>query len=1235
MYISDLELHGFKSFAHKTHVKFDSGITAVVGPNGCGKSNIVDALRWVLGEQRPTLLRSSAMSNVIFNGTAKKKALGMAEVSLTFVNDKGLLPSEYSELTITRRLYRSGESDYLINDTPVRLKDIIDLFMDTGMSSDAYSVIELKMVEEILNDRNNDRRRMLEEAAGVTRYKEKRKQTLRKLDQTNKDLQRLEDILVEVRKKTRSLELQSQRAVKAKGYREELERLDKTVLAFSWRQIRDQQEPLKKQIGAASAKKAELATQLEILEQKEEKLRTELHEKERAENELRRQVQQLSYQKKEKETRSQILQGRIENETGIILQYQKDIEQNEKDLVELGELRTASRNELEKLSAKRDQSAKSLEESGKTFSSLQKSYSDLRRELFELEVAISAKGKKHQDMRSRRIKLESRLENSEGDQKRVQTEIEKLKKEIEASKTKLEEEKAKVQVWSDKIEGAEKRLAGVRETRERLLHERNEAKEQERKVLSRQDAVASEIQLMHHLASSTDAFPESVAWLIEQHKGNFALLSPVSELIQTEEEYAVALEAALGEAQNYVVVETFRDAERASDLLKKQKKGQATFIPLDWISGDDSGSARTIVEGGTASRINPIMERIQTEERYRSVAELLLGHIYLAEELGSDEVAGSGFTDEYRALLTNHRGAAIVTTSGELFTYGGLFKSGSKSHQSGLRLGLKNKLEKLEKSGRSLQKDLDTTRRSLEKIEQQLRELHEQQIREEITTLQKERREKDQTVGKLQSGIQIYERSILEQQAHRERLSLSEGQSRQELEELKPGLEQIDGEIAELREKEETTKASLQKLEDERAIAQNRYNDAQLAHQDISNRTANIEQQLQRADEGTERISGRLKQRGILLEQSRENIRQYREESEQIAGLMGGLTESLEKARLALENAEKESKAEREQIQQQDKELRTLRKDREDQLELLHHLTMAAEKFDLQLESITNSVWETYNLTMEQLLNLQGEGDLRDAEGTEAAEGAEGIENAGAAGDAEKNSEDAGDEKDRFDVDAAKERVSVLRQKLHRIGEVNPLAIEEYQEEKERLDFYEQQMEDLRKAELEMRDTIAEINETATERFNDTFELIRSHFQDVFHRLFEEDDYCDLVLDSDSEDPLEAKVEIRANPKGKRPSNISQLSGGEKTLTAIAFLFAIYLVKPSPFCVLDEVDAPLDDANIERFSGMIRSFSEQTQFIIITHNKKTMSKAEMMYGVTMPETGVSRLVGVRLEDVGT
>ena len=1215
MYISDLELHGFKSFAHKTHVRFDSGITAVVGPNGCGKSNIVDALRWVLGEQRPTLLRSSAMSNVIFNGTAKKKALGMAEVSLTFVNNKGLLPSEYSELTITRRLYRSGESDYLINDTPVRLRDIIDLFMDTGMSSDAYSVIELKMVEEILNDRNNDRRRMLEEAAGVTRYKEKRRQTLRKLDETNKDLQRLEDILVEVRKKTRSLELQSQRAVKAKGYREELVQLDKTVQARSWKQIRDQQEPLKKQIETASAKRAELAKQLESLEQQEEKLRTGLLEKERAENDLRRQVQQLSNQKREKETRSQILKGKIGNEEGVIRQYQADIEQSEKDLVELQELRTTRRGELEKLSAKRDQSAASLEESGKTFSGLQKAYTELRKELFDLEVAISAKGKKHQDMRSNRIRLESRLENSEGDQKRVQGEIERLEKEIRDSKEQLEKEKALVQEFSNKIEAVEKKLAGVRETRETLLNERNEARDQEREVLSRQDAVASEIGLLHHLASSTDAFPGSVAWLMEEHKEEFSVLSPVSELIQTDEGHAVALEAALGEAQNYLVVESFRDAERASALLKKHKKGQATFIPLDWMPKGGAGDAREGLKLRDGSHINPIGNVIKTDGAYRGMAELLLGHVYLMDDgagagaadsgatvdagSASDKAgASSGMTKESREWLQKNREAALVTLSGELISSGGLFKSGSKSHQTGLRLGLKNKLEKLEKQERSLQKELDRTRDVLEQIDQKLAGLNEQQVRDEIATLQKERRERDQTVGKLQSGIQIYDRSILEQQAHRERLALAEGQSQEQLEKLVPELEKIDGEIGALREKEESARTMLQKLEDERAIAQNRYNDAQLKFQDISNRTANIEQDLQRADERTERIEERLEQRRGLLEQSRENVRLYKQESAEIAGMMGGLAEKLEAEQKALELAEQQSKGDREQIQEQDKELRTLRKSWEDQLELLHHLTMAAEKFDLQLETITNTVWETYDLTMDQLM---GEVDLQD---------------------------------ESFDVDAAKERVSVLRQKLHRIGEVNPLAIEEFREEKERLDFYEQQMEDLRKAEAEMRDTIAEINATATERFHETFQLIRTHFQDVFHRLFEEDDFCDLVLDRDSEDPLEAKVEIKANPKGKRPSNISQLSGGEKTLTAIAFLFAIYLVKPSPFCVLDEVDAPLDDANIERFSGMIRSFAEQTQFIIITHNKKTMSKAEMMYGVTMPETGVSRLVGVRLDDVG-
>ncbi|MEX0648777.1 MAG: AAA family ATPase, partial [Balneolaceae bacterium] len=437
MYISDLELHGFKSFAHKTHVKFDSGITAIVGPNGCGKSNIVDALRWVLGEQRPSLLRSSAMSNVIFNGTAKKKALGMADVSLTFVNDKGILPIEYSELTITRRLYRSGDSEYLINGTPCRLKDIMELFMDTGMSSDAYSVIELKMVEEILNDRNNDRRRLFEEAAGVTRYKEKRKQTLRKLDETLKDLQRLEDILVEVRKKARSLELQAEKATKARLHRDELHQLDKAYTLHEFETIQTELEPLKTRISNADKEKKDIGGRVEELESHEENARTLLIEKERNQSEAQRRVNQLHASVREMETNLQITKEKISNEEGVITQHQKDIEQSGKDLAELEELRKISIEKLENFSDEKEKSEESLKKSKERFAEVQQQYTKIRHELYELEISVSDTNKKLNDLQSDRIKLESKLENSEDDQLRIRRDIEDFEDEILNAKGEL------------------------------------------------------------------------------------------------------------------------------------------------------------------------------------------------------------------------------------------------------------------------------------------------------------------------------------------------------------------------------------------------------------------------------------------------------------------------------------------------------------------------------------------------------------------------------------------------------------------------------------------------------------------------------------------------------------------------------------------------------------------------------------------------------------------------------
>ncbi len=1170
MYISDLQLHGFKSFAHKTHVKFDSGITAIVGPNGCGKSNIVDAMRWVLGEQRPSLLRSSAMSNVIFNGTAKKKALGLAEVSLTFVNDKGILPVEYSELTITRRLYRSGDSEYLINNTACRLKDIMELFMDTGMSSDAYSVIELKMVEEILNDRNNDRRRLFEEAAGVTRYKDKRKQTLRKLDETLKDLQRLEDILVEVRKKVSSLEKQAEKAAKAKTFKSELVTLDKAYNLHQYVAIEEELDPLKKRINNAEKEKKEIAKKLENLEQREEKSRTELLEKERAEAEARRHVSQLHSGIREMETQVQILEEKISNEEGFIQQHKKDIEQSRKDLEDLEKLKQASSRKLEGFSDELKQSESSLDESKERFTELQQQYSKVRHELFELEISVSSISQKLSAVQSNRIKLESKLENSEDDRERIRNEIEDLEKLISESNKTLQSEKKRLESLTSDLENRENDLQLVMEQRDSLSEKREEFRDEIRSLQSKADSVRSEMELMQSLAESNDALPSSVAWLTENHSGDFKTLAPVGKLLQTDEDHAAPLEIALGDAVHYLVVETMDDAIKASDLLKQENKGRATFIPLKELKNSYKVESESI------------LQFVDVDKKFKPVAELLLGSVLFAD------------TTEQAVKLISKGGTSAVSSGGDLITSDKILKSGSKDKKAGIRLGLKDKLDKLEKKLGKIQDDQKNKQEELEAILKTIQDLNPGQIRNEISELQQNRRNADQSVSRLQSTIQVYEKNVSELKSRKESISSTEGEAREKLESLSPEQNELQDKIEELNKKQEEKKKELQKLEDERAIAQNRYNDAQLKHQDVKNKAGNLEKEIRRAEEGIDTLNSRLESRKELMKQSDEKITSYKDTIVETKNKLAKAKEQKVTADNKLSEAEEASSRQRGVINEIDKELKELRRNKEVNMELVHHLTMAREKFEMQAESLSEYVWETYGILMNQL--------------------------------EEELPEDTTPEE-------AKKRIAELKQKLNRIGEVNPLAIEEFEEEKERLDFYEEQIQDLQKAEQELRQTIDEINQTATERFNETFKEIRENFKSVFHTLFKEDDNCDLLLEENVEDPLEAKIEIVANPRGKRPSSINQLSGGEKTLTAIALLFAIYLVKPSPFCVLDEVDAPLDDANIERFASMIRQFADETQFIIITHNKKTMSKAEMMYGVTMPETGVSRLVGVKLDEV--
>ena len=1171
MYISELELQGFKSFAHKTKVKFDSGITSIVGPNGCGKSNIVDALRWVLGEQRPSLLRSSAMANVIFNGTAQKKALGMAEVSLTFVNDKGILPIEYSEVTITRRLYRSGDSEYLINGTTCRLKDIMELFMDTGMGSDAYSVIELKMEEEILNDKNNDRRRLFEEAAGVTKYKDQRKKTIRKLESTRKDLQRVDDLLVELRKKARSLEIQAEKAEKAKIYKDELELLDKALTLHDFNKIKDELEPLKERIQNADKEKKEITKGSEELEEADEKARAALIEKERQQAEAQRRVSQLHNAIREADTNLRITREKIENEKKVITEYSKDIESGQEDLEELTELLESSRNKLESYDDEMEKSRKALEDSKKKYGQIQQQYNRERSDLYEIEVELSAANNELNQLQTKRIKIESRLENTEGDLERIDDEITDLNDEIEnmnGEQGLIEKKLDKLVVERDELE---EELETSRQKREQFADKQNEIKDELRTLQSKKESLESEIRLMNDLAASNEAFPGSVKFLIENHRFDFKDMTTVSEIFDTDQKHAVALESVLGDMLNFVVVKTLDDAQRAAKILKENDKGRATFIPLDQLA------ATYPVKDGS------LFDEVKSKREYSALKQLLLGNVLVFDSVEEAYKGTKGQDD-----------AVGVTFDGEVVTDNKFFQSGSKSKNAGIRVGLKDKIEKLEKEEAKISKEIGKLEDYLQQIVEKYEKLDIGKLSQMLKEKEQEVRRLEQQQQSLSSKVSVYQKNIGELVNRKDHLKSSEGTAQEELNSIQPKQKELQQKMLGLDEKQQEKKDLLETLEDERSIAQSRYNDTQLKHQDLKNKVDNLERDVQRAETGIQNVKKRIENRTQLIEESKERIEELTTKTKELQETITVKSEAKKEADENLEKAEEAAAKQRGKINEIEKELKEVRRKKEVNMELVHHLDMAREKMEMQSQALSDHIWETYGILMKQVT-----GELPE----------------------DKTPEEA------------KERISWLKQKLNSIGEVNPLAIEEYKEEKERLDFYEEQIMDLEEAEEQLLETIDEINETATERFNTTFERIRTNFQQVFKTLFEEDDYCDLLIEQDVEDPLEARIEIKAQPRGKRPSGISQLSGGEKTLTAIALLFAIYLVKPSPFCVLDEVDAPLDDANIERFAKMIKNFSENTQFIIITHNKKTMSKAEMMYGVTMPDTGVSRLVGVKLDEV--
>ncbi len=1179
MYLSKLELHGFKSFAGRTQLQFDPGITAVVGPNGCGKSNIVDAVRWVIGEQRARVLRSEKMENVIFNGTAKRRPLGMSEVKLTIENTRGVLPVEYSEVVIGRRLYRSGESEYLLNGVQCRLKDITDLFMDTGMGAGAYSVIELKMIEEILSDNAQDRRRLFEEAAGITKYKLRRAQTMRKLDATQVDLTRLRDLVEEIERRVRSLKRQAKKAARYRELEEELRSLE---LALAWLEysrleqqrsslddeIKNLHDDLEGQNAQQGKQEAELEslrmTQIEreeLLLERESELQRHVDTVRRIEGELRLLSQRLDVCRRDRDRNTSDRAEALDRSQSL-----------ESELDDLRERLAAAKPELEARTAELE---KAREERDRTRDAAEKIRSHVQ-ETREMVGKISEELATRQRQLDR---LESRNELLEQDRNTCAAQIEALQSSVVDVKAELETAHEAVDVAQKAVDIARSELTQAEERKEALESDRETATEVLRRVEKQREAAAAEVQLLSSLVTSYDDFSEAVQYLAERSNDNGDHLMTVADVVACDAADRLAVDAALGDMAACIVVETEEEAVRAMNQLRTEDKGRATFLVLSRLRRTDND-----LETHSPPIGDLLASRVRVQEPYGPVVRLLLHNCLIADDDVEARLIAAELDGTFR----------VFSRTGEWVDSRGLLHGGSANEASsgGLRLGRREQLEEAKERFDRLDEDLTKSLGQVRAVEAALADVQVGPKRELLTEAERGLADAEKVLARVEFRRTSFQDRAHELESRLDAIADTRSRTSDEIRQLETEVKETKVKLDEIRQRRTTVEAEFHEADAESRAAMTVYSDANLSAVQKHNEVDNLERDVKRNHDTIEELTAKAAR--LKLEIEALDV-QLTKETERQSALKDELEHvrsgrpDLEQAVTVAKNQLMETKSE---ISSLESELRKIRQSRELQMREENTRAIRLAEIQTRMEDLVAHIAEDFDIDLMRT-EIEVPEDLLEGD--------------------------------------AREKVHTLRDKIRGMGPVNALALEEYEQEKERYDFLSAQLTDLEKAEETLKETITEINATASARFEETFEAIRVNFCKLFADLFGGEATADVVLEEPS-DPLESAIEVFARPRGKRPSVLAQLSGGEKTLTAIALLFAIYLVKPSPFCILDEVDAPLDDANIARFMKLIRTFAETTQFILVTHNKRTMEAADRMYGVTMQEQGVSSLVGVRFEE---
>ena len=1177
MQLTRLEIKGFKSFGDKITINFNEGVTAIVGPNGCGKSNVVDAIRWVLGEQSTRMLRSEKMDNVIFNGSKSRKAANLAEVSLTFDNTKNILPTDFSQVTLTRRLYRTGESEYRLNDVQCRLKDITDLFLDTGIGADSYSIIELKMIDEIITNKEGSRRNLFEEASGISKYKLRKKQTFSKLKDTEADLERVEDLLFEIEKNLKTLENQAKKTERYYRIKEQYKSLSIMLASFRIVAFSGSLKKIEEQEQKHKVDKSGIVTLIDnhealLQQQKLDSLTKEknLSIQQKATNEF---VAKIRAYESEKKIKNEQLKFQQDKETRLTEELERDKTQLNHVLYN-----------LKRLAEEKAQEDLNLQ-------TVQLQLADLKATVDELRLKQSESRNELNEITGVNTRLQNQVYKTEKDLDILQIQRQSLEQEGQRNMEDTTHKEVELSHFNEvvaslqnRVEAAEKEYKLIVEFENKLQEqviatesELNTIQETTIRESRKLDAKQNEYNLTKSMVDNLEGFPESIRFL--KKNTEWAKNAPLfSDILFCREEYRVAIENYLEPLMNHYVVDTYNEAIRAINLLSNSAQGRAQFFVLDSYEAQDSDLT------GSWTGAVPALNVVEVEKHYQPLCDHLLKNVYLVDD--SNENALNN------AVLP--AGVVLIGKSGKFNKSKHAMAGGSVGLFEGKRIGRAKNLDNLLKVIKLIDIEVADLKARSNGLQDKLSALKSSGRAAEIKQKEHDLNLLNTELITVKTRQEQYVAFIENSLNRKADIANKISSIKDETIALQPLLEEFKNQKQAQNDLLVDKQLAFNELNEYVTIQSNAYNQENIRFHQQQNKISGLIKDLDYRQAQQEGLDSRIKQNNAELAKVKiaiqENLQQADNSDEDLFAMYGQKDE-LEKA---TQQAEQEYYEWRGKITETENEVTVLRR-KKDNAELIEN-ELKDEKNNLKLE--LNALKER--------LSVEFNVDIHEVPETETA-----------AGESEQD---------------VREKTEKLKKQLDDFGAINPLAVEAYNEMNERYNFIQAQKKDLSEAKASLLATIQEIDDTAKEKFMSSFTLVRENFIKVFRSLFNEEDSCDLVL-SDPQHPLESEIDIIAKPKGKRPLSINQLSGGEKTLTATAILFSLYLLKPAPFCIFDEVDAPLDDTNIDKFNNIIREFSKDSQFIIISHNKRTIASTDIIYGVTMVEQGISRVVPVDLREL--